>query len=38
MPSSRSALREREVTLLTFNAHDFASFARRGLEIVVAGR
>ena len=32
------ALREHGVTLLTFNADDFAPFARRGLEIVVPGR
>lgn len=31
-------LRERGVTLLTFNADDFASFASRGLAIVVPGR
>jgi len=31
-------LRERGVTLLTFNADDFAPFASRGLEIVVPGR
>jgi predicted nucleic acid-binding protein len=31
-------LRERGVTLLTFNADDFAPFAGRGLEIVVPGR
>lgn len=32
------ALREKGVTLLTFNADDFSAFASRGLEIVVPGR
>jgi predicted nucleic acid-binding protein len=31
-------LRERGVTLLTFNADDFAPFASRRLDIVVSGR
>jgi predicted nucleic acid-binding protein len=31
-------LRERGVTLLTFNADDFAHFASRGLAIIVLGR
>ncbi|HSE96236.1 MAG TPA: PIN domain-containing protein [Methylomirabilota bacterium] len=32
------ALRERGVTLLTFNVDDFAPFATRGLAIVMPGR
>jgi hypothetical protein len=32
------ALRERGVTLLTFNVDDFAPFASRGLDMVRPGR
>jgi predicted nucleic acid-binding protein len=32
------ALRERDVTLLTFNERDFTPFTARGLAIVVPGR
>jgi predicted nucleic acid-binding protein len=32
------ALREKGVTLLTFDADDFSGFATRGLEVVVPGR
>ncbi len=32
------ALRERDVTLLTFNADDFKAFGDRGLAVVVPGR